>query len=106
MRASQENKLHFSRPHSPDSIFVLPASSHASWLSIEMALAQIRSACLILFRVQLDRTIRALRKLVKPALAGGLAVLLLFTTTASASHLLHRTLHSGDSANHNCLVCL
>src|SRR5437667_247166 len=58
-------------------------------------------------RVQLHRTIRALRKLVKPALAGLLAALLLFTTTAAVSHLLHRTLHgNAASPNHNCVICL
>jgi len=45
--------------------------------------------------------------LVKPALAGLLAVLLLVTTTASASHLLHGALHGNASTpDHNCILCL
>ena len=57
--------------------------------------------------VQLHRIIRILRRVVKPALAGLLAVLLLVTTTASASHLLHRALHgNAASPNHNCVICL
>src|SRR5437899_12058652 len=58
-------------------------------------------------RVQVHRTIRALRRLLKPALAGLLAALLLLTTTASSSHLLHRLLHgNASSPNHSCVICL
>ena len=74
---------------------------------MEIVLARRRDPVFDSPRVQLHGTMRGLRKLVRPALAGLLAALLLLTTTASASHLLHRALHGNDSSpDHNCLACL
>jgi hypothetical protein len=42
----------------------------------------------------------------KPAIAGLLAFLVLAAVTFSASHNLHKSLHTDDSAaSHGCLVC-
>jgi|SRR6266567_1610165 len=57
--------------------------------------------------VQLNRTVRDLRRVAKPAMAGLLAALLLAVGLLAASGPLHRSLHHERSAGANfCAVCL
>jgi hypothetical protein len=57
--------------------------------------------------VQLDRTVRDLRRVAKPALAGLLAALLFSFGLLAASGPLHRSLHHDRAAGANfCAVCL
>jgi hypothetical protein len=41
----------------------------------------------------------------KPAVAGILALLLIVAATLAVSHSLHRALHPGATENHLCLIC-
>jgi hypothetical protein len=57
--------------------------------------------------VQLNRTVRDLRRVAKPALAGLLAVLLFAFGLLAANGPLHRSLHHDRAAGANfCAVCL
>jgi|ERR1043166_4260745 hypothetical protein len=57
--------------------------------------------------VQLNRTVRDLRRVAKPALAGLLAALLLAFGLLAANGPLHRSLHHDPAAGANfCAICL
>jgi len=57
--------------------------------------------------VQLNRTVRDLRRVAKPALAGWLAALLLAFGLLAANGPLHRSLHHDRAAGANfCAICL